>query len=65
MSKTYAIELACDYVEAEQFADWLRKQGHTVKIGNSTGTYVEGAWGSADNDADEVMGRLWSEYCES
>lgn len=51
------IEIAYDIPEAEQFAQWLREQGHTVKIGHSTGNYIDGQLASIDD--------LWAAYCNS
>lgn len=65
MSTTYRIELSIDTTEAEQFCAWLIEQGHDAKIGRSTGNYVNGAWTSADETANEIMNALWSSYCNS
>jgi hypothetical protein len=59
-TQTYTVEIACDTEEAEQFAAWLRDQGHEAKVGRSTGTYING---QRDAETDEIAGRLWSEYC--
>jgi hypothetical protein len=64
-TKTHEIEIACDTVEAEQFRDWLIAQGHSAKIGRSTGNYVDGMWTSTDTEANEIMNGLWSDYCNS
>lgn len=33
----YKIVIACDCEEGEEFADWLRQQGHEASVGNDTG----------------------------
>lgn len=61
----YEIIIACDQHEGEQFKNWLIARGHDAEIGNSTGSYVDGAWTSSDQDANEIMNQLWSDYCNS
>lgn len=59
---TYEIELACDQHEGEQFAGWLRAQGHTVAIGRTT----HGTISSLDQtDATTELNGLWERYCAS
>jgi len=65
MSNTHNIEISIDNDEGEQFAEWLNAQGHTAKVGNSTGDYIDGVWTSSDADANETMNALWSQYCNS
>jgi hypothetical protein len=62
---THRIEIACDCAEAEQFRDWLIARGHDAYIGRSTGTYVDGAWTSSNEEANEISNCLWTEYCRS
>ena len=62
---SHNIEISCDNDEGEQFAEWLIAQGHTAKVGSSTGDYIDGVWTSHDNDASETMNALWSQYCNS
>jgi hypothetical protein len=62
---TYKIELAVDSTEAEEFCAWLAERGHDAKIGRTTGNYVDGKWTSTSTDANEIMERLWSEYCRN
>ena len=64
MNTTYEIELACDTVESEQFRDYLIAQGHTAKIGNSTGNYVDGM-STRNPEANEIMNDLWGAYCNA
>lgn len=61
----YTIELAIDTEDANAFADWLRARGHAVQIGRSTGSYIDGAWTSADCEANEIMRDLWDAYCNA
>ena len=60
---TYKIILSCDQHEGEEFAAWLNERGHYATIGNSTGSYVDGAWTSSDESASDALRRLWDEYC--
>lgn len=66
------------HIEAEQFADWLRSQGHTVTVssdGDADGAvlsrvaqapaYVDGRWTATDEDARETLNDLWEGYCRS
>lgn len=62
---TFEIIIAADTLEAKGFAIWLERQGHSAKVGDSTGNYVDGVWTSSDTAADEIMSRLWGEYCNS
>lgn len=62
---TYEIIIAVDTPEAEEFATWLEEQGHSAKVGDSTGNYADGVWASSDSEADEIMNRLWGDYCNS
>lgn len=59
------IEISIDNDEGELFAEWPTAQGHTAKVGNSTGNYVDGTWTSTDNGASETMNALWAAYCEA
>jgi len=61
------IELGIDATgdETEQYAEWLRAQGHTVKLGTSTGTYINGVWTSTDEELSELSNKFWNSYCES
>lgn len=60
---TYEIIISVDTPEAEDFATWLEEQGHSVKVGDSTGNYVDGVWASTDDEASEIMNGLWESYC--
>lgn len=62
--KKYEIELAWDGVEAEEFAAWLRDKGHDAWLGRSTAAYLDGRWTSYDEEASDIIGQLWDEYCE-
>lgn len=64
MKTTYNVEISNDTTEAEEFAAWLNARGHNAKIGRSTGNYINGEWTSSNTDANEIMNRLWSEYCD-
>lgn len=60
------IELACDIVEVEDYAKWLREQGHDAWVGNTTGTYINGTLVSCANDElRDVSDSLWDAYCAS
>ena len=59
----YDIELAVDTIDAEEFRDYLIKQGHDVKIGKSTGNYVNGVRTSTDADANMILNDLWNNFC--
>ena len=61
----HTIELACDQHEGEEFCAWLRERGHAVTIGRSTGSYVYGVETGPDDNAREILGRLWGEYCRA
>ena len=61
----YEIKVACDTEECEQFVEWLNEQGHSAEMSNSSGNYINGLWTSVHEIADEIMRRLWSEYCNS
>lgn len=63
MTTTYAVEIAADTTEAEQFSAWLNAQGHTATVGRSTGNYINGEWTSTSAEASEIMRRLWDAYC--
>ena len=59
----YDIELAVDTIDAEEFRDYLIKQGHDVIIGKSTGSYVNDVWTALNGDADMILNDLWEKYC--
>jgi hypothetical protein len=65
MAQTYKIEIACDGIEGEEFAAWLRSKGHDAFVGRSTAGYVDGEWTSHNDDAKEIMNRLWNDYCNA
>jgi hypothetical protein len=65
MTTSLNIIVSNDNEEAEQFASWLIKHGHSATIGNSTGNYVNGAWTSSDSEANEAMRALWDAYCNA
>jgi len=56
------IELACDHYDAEEFAAWLRENGHDITIGSSVFNYVDGVRTSSDDSANEILYQLWKEY---
>lgn len=62
---THTIEISIDNEQGEQFAAWLNAQGHSAKVGRSTGNYIDGAWTSSDESANEIMRALWAAYCEA
>lgn len=62
---TYEIIIAVDTPEVEEFAAWLEDQGHSAKVGDGTGDYIDGVWTSSDAEANEIMNRLWDDYCKS
>jgi hypothetical protein len=62
---TYSIEIACDHEEGARYKNWLISQGHDARIGNSTGTYINGSRTSLDEDALDISNELWSKYCNS
>lgn len=62
-SKKYDVEVAFDTPEAKQFCDWLNENGHSAKIGNSTGNYINGHCTGNTEEADEIMRVLWDSYC--
>ena len=62
---TYEIKVSFNTAEAEQFVEWLNEQGHSAEISDHTGDYVDGVWTSTDEDANEIMTRLWTDYCYS
>jgi len=61
----HEIIIASDNHEAAEFAAWLIEQGHTAQVGTSTGNYVDGAWTSTDDVANEIMRALWDAYCNA
>lgn len=65
----YKIEIAFDICGTEEgaheFAAWLNEKGHDAKVGNSTGSYVDGRWTHIDQEASEIMNLLWYEFCNS
>lgn len=65
MSEMHEITLASDTTELEAFVIWLREQGHTVTVENTTGSYVDGEWTQHDEKASEIMNELWDGYCGS
>jgi hypothetical protein len=65
MITTYKISIAIDTTEADEFLDFLKKQGHDADINTSTGNYVNGIRTSTDECAKEIMNSLWVKYCDS
>ena len=61
---THKIEISNITEEAEEFKTYLEKLGHSVTIGHSTGTYVDG-WNSDNEECPLDMDRMWSDYCNS
>jgi hypothetical protein len=64
-NEKYEIEIAVDTDEGPAFCDYLNAQGHTAKIGTSTGNYINKMWTNADIEANKIMRELWSEYCSA
>lgn len=62
-TKKCSIELSIDTEDADAFAAWLRDRGHAVRIGRSTGSYIDGAWTSSDCEANKIMRALWESFC--
>lgn len=62
---TRRIELAVDHEEAADFAGWLRRQGHDVTVGRTTGSYVDGARTASDADASDWLNAQWAAYCNA
>ena len=58
------IEIAVDHAEGEEFVGWLNNQGHDARLGTSTGNYIDGEWTSSDDSANEILQKLWEEYCD-
>lgn len=65
MKETYRIELAYDTHEAEEFAGWLREQGHDAFIGDSTGTFIDNYHTDSARKYNTILRNLWDEYCRS
>lgn len=61
------IEIAVDTLEAKQFCEWLKDQGHEARVGNSTGNFIDDVLCHGRNDDDgaagETMNALWGAYC--
>ena len=57
------IQIAVDTEEAQEFLQYLKSQGHAASIGSETGDYIDGVLTSTDEDANETMRKLWSDYC--
>jgi hypothetical protein len=56
------IELSIDTRDSENFCTWLNEQGHDATETNSTGTYIDGEWTSANDEAARIYRELWDEY---
>ena len=63
--KTYTINLSVDTHELQQFAEWLKQQGHTVTIDGSTANKVTTFAVLGIDAARTIMSALWNNYCES
>ena len=61
--RKYDVEIACDTTEAEEYCEYLNNHGHNAKVGNSTGTYIDGVWVDHNAEASKISNRLWDEYC--
>ena len=61
----YAITVAVDQGEAEEFVSWLNSNGHTAEVGTDTGNYLDGVWTNTDAVASDIMNGLWGSYCNS
>lgn len=59
----YDVEIGCDTTEAKEFCEYLNAKGHSAKIGNSTGTYIDGVWTYHNVGASIISNHLWNEYC--
>jgi hypothetical protein len=63
--KTYKIIVAFDTPNATEFTDWLKEQGHDAIVGDSTGNFIDYKWTSQNDDANEIMVRLWEDFCNN
>jgi len=61
----HEIKVSFNTAECELFIEWLNEQWHIAEMCDSTGDYIDGAWTSTDESADEIMRHLWAEYCNS
>jgi len=59
------IEVACDMKEADEFAEWLRGQGHEARVSDSTGSTIDGVGTHADERVAREWEALWLAYCQS
>ena len=68
-NSTHTIVLAFDAAgtdeDTKQYAEWLEDQGHTVTIGTTTVTTIDGASTSSCEDAREQGNQLWDAFCRS
>lgn len=64
-TQTHNIEIAVDATEAHEFAAWLNEQGHDAQVGNSTGSYIDGQWTQADQEASNILNALWDSFCNA
>lgn len=69
INSTHTIELAFDAAgtdeDTKQYAEWLEEQGHTVTIGTTTVTIIDGTSTSICEEAREQGNQLWEEFCSS
>jgi len=59
------IEIAYDTPEAEEFAAWLRAQGHEANVGATTGNLLDGVSTANSYEAQQTINALWESYCAS
>ena len=56
------IEISNNHHKAEEFAAWLKEQGHDITVGRSMFNYVNGVKTSLDDEANEIFYQCWREY---
>jgi len=68
-NSTHTIELAFDAAgtdeDTKQYAEWLEGKGHTVTIGTTTVTTIDGISTSSCEEARELGNQLWESFCSS
>lgn len=58
------IEISCEVEEANEFVDWLKGMGYDVKVGCTTGTFIDGENINSSHEKDSLFQTLWEDYCE-
>lgn len=59
---THNIMVSCDHEDGQRFVEWLQEQGHTARLGATTGSFVNG-YRTTEPEAQQVMTELWEAYC--